>query len=71
LSKEEASADNPNSVNASRRNLTARVCNIKKSNTKEQEKGKLTLDPKQEKHPLSSKVYELINKGYIHEKQPW
>jgi len=22
-------------------------------------------------HPLSSKVYELINKGYIHETQPW
>jgi len=42
-----------------------------KSNTKEQEKGKLTLDPQQEKYPLSSKVYELINKGYIHEKQPW
>ncbi len=42
-----------------------------KSNTKEQEKGKLTLDPKQEKQPLGSKVYELINKGYIHEKQPW
>ena len=42
-----------------------------KSNTKEQEKGKLMLDSKQEKQPLSSKVYELINKGYIHEKQPW
>ena len=23
------------------------------------------------KHPLSSKVYELINKGYIYEKKPW
>ena len=23
------------------------------------------------KQPLGSKVYELINKGYIHEKQPW
>ncbi len=42
-----------------------------KSNTKEQEKSKLILDPKQEKQPLSSKVYELINKGYIREKQPW
>jgi len=42
-----------------------------KSNTKEQEKSRLILDPKQEKQPLSSKVYELINKGYIHEKQPW
>lgn len=42
-----------------------------KSNSKEQEKGKLNLDPQQEKQPLSSKVYELINKGYIHEEQPW
>ena len=42
-----------------------------KSNSKEQEKNKLILDSKQEKQPLSSKVYELINKGYIHEKQPW
>jgi hypothetical protein len=22
-------------------------------------------------HPLSYKAYELINKGYIHEKNPW
>ncbi len=42
-----------------------------KNNTKEQEKSKLILDLNQEKHPLSSKVYELINRGYIHEKQPW
>jgi len=35
------------------------------------EKNKLLSDQSQEKHPLSSKVYELINKGYIHEKQPW
>ncbi len=41
------------------------------SKSKEQEKNRLILDPKQEKQPLSSKVYELINKGYIHEKQPW
>lgn len=40
--------------------------------TKEQEENKLLPNQdKQEKHPLSSKVYELINKGYIHEKQPW
>ena len=25
----------------------------------------------EEEHPLSSKTYELINKGYIREKQPW
>ena len=26
---------------------------------------------KKQSHPLSSKVYDLINKGYIHEIQPW
>ncbi len=41
------------------------------SKSKKLEKNKLILDENQEKHPLSSKVYELINKGYIHEKQPW
>lgn len=30
-----------------------------------------TTHTKREHYPLSSKVYELINKGYIHEKQPW
>lgn len=31
-----------------------------------------TFDPSQAgKQPMSSKVYELINKGYIHEKKPW
>ena len=38
---------------------------------KEEEKKKLILDENQEKQPLSSKVYELINKGYIRETQPW
>ena len=38
----------------------------------EQEKRKQLLDDsRREQQPLSSKVYELINKGYIHEKQPW
>ncbi len=23
------------------------------------------------KQPLSSRVYDLINKGYVHEKEPW
>jgi len=41
-----------------------------KSNKKE-EKKRLILDEKQEQQPLSSKVYELINKGYIRETQPW
>jgi len=38
---------------------------------KEQEKSKLISDESQEQHPLGSKVYELINKGYIRETQPW
>ncbi|MFT7879167.1 MAG: VWA domain-containing protein [Sulfurimonas sp.] len=39
---------------------------------KNREKMKL-LEERQSKEaqPLSSKVYEMINKGYIHEKQPW
>lgn len=35
------------------------------------EKERLIEDEQQEKQPLSSKVYELINKGYIRETQPW
>ncbi len=43
-----------------------------KGNPHKKEKGKKLLNLMQEsKYPLSSKVYELINKGYIHEKQPW
>jgi Ca-activated chloride channel family protein len=38
---------------------------------KEQEKSKLRSDGSEEQHPLGSKVYELINEGYIREKQPW
>ena len=37
----------------------------------EQKEGKLMSDESVEKHPLGSKVYELINEGYIREKQPW
>lgn len=39
---------------------------------KNKEKMKL-IEERQSKEaqPLSSKVYEMINKGYIHEKQPW
>jgi len=36
-----------------------------------QKKGKLMSNHREEKHPLGSKVYELINEGYIYEKQPW
>lgn len=42
------------------------------SQTKQKQKKKQLLsDGSEEQHPLSSKVYELINKGYIREKQPW
>ena len=40
-------------------------------NKKESEKNKLLSDPSVQKQPLGSKVYELINKGYIRETHPW
>ncbi len=39
-----------------------------KSKTKEIQKNKKPQNPK---HPLSSKVYDLINRGYINETKPW
>ncbi|RLA66865.1 MAG: VWA domain-containing protein [Epsilonproteobacteria bacterium] len=36
-----------------------------------QKKDKLLDDGSTKQQPLGSKVYELINKGYIREKQPW
>jgi Ca-activated chloride channel family protein len=42
-----------------------------KSAQKQKEKQQLKLDESAQPQPLSSKVYELINKGYIREKQPW
>jgi len=42
------------------------------SKTKEKQKqAKLTSDENTEQQPLGSKVYDLINKGYIRETQPW
>ena len=41
------------------------------SNKEKSKKSKLLLDEHAPIHPLSSKVYELINKGYIREKRPW
>ena len=44
----------------------------KKVKSDDKEKKQLKMDENEEKvHPLSSKVYELINKGYIRETQPW
>ena len=44
-----------------------------KKSAKKEEKKQLILDSKQkeQQQPLSSKVYELINKGYIYETKPW
>ncbi|MDM5270650.1 VWA domain-containing protein [Sulfurovum sp. zt1-1] len=39
---------------------------------KNKEKMKLIEDQQsKQEQPISSKIYEMINKGYIHEKQPW
>jgi Ca-activated chloride channel family protein len=38
---------------------------------KKDKKHKLKSNHQEERQPLSSKVYELINEGYIYEKQPW
>ncbi len=43
----------------------------KKEKNNKEKKGRLKMDTKNKEHPLSSKVYELINKGYIRETQPW
>jgi len=32
---------------------------------------RLPSKPEHTPHPLSSKVYELINKGYVYETKPW
>lgn len=43
-----------------------------KAKSKKEQAKKIILQPSSsQKQPLSSKVYELINKGYIYEKQPW
>lgn len=42
-----------------------------KQKQKKKQKQKLQEDHSKSPHPLSSKVYELINKGYIYEKEPW
>jgi Ca-activated chloride channel family protein len=46
--------------------------NSHKDQKEDHQKNKIILEPTTtQKQPLSSKVYELINKGYIYEKQPW
>jgi Ca-activated chloride channel family protein len=42
-----------------------------KEKQNDKKKKRLMMDNKEEEQPLSSKVYELINKGYIRETQPW
>jgi len=43
----------------------------KKEKNSKKNKSKLLMDKQAQKQPISSKVYELINKGYIYETQPW
>ncbi|MEA3456350.1 MAG: VWA domain-containing protein [Campylobacterota bacterium] len=38
---------------------------------KSKEKMMVIQPGKREKQPLSSRAYDLINKGYVHEKEPW
>jgi len=45
--------------------------NGKNRKAKKREEGRVLSQKKEEQHPFSSKVYELINEGYIYEKQPW
>ncbi|HFU76912.1 MAG TPA: VWA domain-containing protein [Epsilonproteobacteria bacterium] len=40
-------------------------------NKEDEKKNQLLVDDHTPPHPLSSKVYELINKGYIRETHPW
>ena len=43
----------------------------KKEKNNNKKKKRLIMDNTEKTQPLSSKVYELINKGYIHETRPW
>jgi Ca-activated chloride channel family protein len=43
----------------------------KKSKKEEAKSTLLESTPPSPRHPISSKVYDLINRGYIYEKQPW
>jgi len=43
----------------------------KETSKEKQNKNKLISNDSPQKQPLGSKVYELINKGYIYETQPW
>jgi Ca-activated chloride channel family protein len=45
--------------------------NQKSKSDKEKSKKTLLESSPSSKHPTSSKLYELINKGYIYEKEPW
>jgi len=63
--KESRSEDQPSSGSGGGGEMTSQ------KEKKEEKEGQLLSSEQEEKHPLSSKTYELINKGYIREKQPW
>lgn len=62
--KETRSEDQPGSGSGSGGSEQKQKNKEKMKLIEEEQKGK-------QEQPLSSKVYEMINKGYIHEKQPW
>jgi len=66
--KEEKEEDKPSSASSSGAGATSKE---KKKKQEKQKKHTLISNDKPQKQPLGSKVYELINKGYIHETQPW
>ena len=60
--KEKRKEDQPSSSSGS---------GAEESSKEKENKNKLISQDSPQKHPLGSKVYELINKGYIHESHPW
>jgi len=65
--KEQNKEDTPSSSNTGNGEGSSQEKNKEKAPSK-----RLSDDNEQEQmHPLSSKVYELINKGYIRETHPW
>ncbi len=60
--KEKREEDTPSSTSSS---------GAGKSSKAKQKNHTLISNDSPQKQPLGSKVYELINKGYIHETQPW
>ncbi|MEA1880775.1 MAG: VWA domain-containing protein, partial [Campylobacterota bacterium] len=63
--------DKPSSGSSSAGENVEEKTKNKEEMQKKKTYNKLLDNQKPEEHPLGSKVYELINKGYIRETQPW